>query len=100
MTTETETNQPSMATVAIEKELRKSYLDYAMSVIVGRALPGAGALAAAVATLVGMVLLLPTLTTAMNSLVAESFGFPKRDIVMAKMGGGGAMPGMGKLLGR
>ncbi len=39
MTTETETNQPSMATVAIEKELRKSYLDYAMSVIVGRALP-------------------------------------------------------------
>ncbi len=39
MTTETETNQPKMATVAIDKELRKSYLDYAMSVIVGRALP-------------------------------------------------------------
>ena len=27
--------------VQIEEELKKSYLDYAMSVIVGRALPGA-----------------------------------------------------------
>ena len=26
-------------TVSIEKELQKSYLDYAMSVIIGRALP-------------------------------------------------------------
>ncbi|HEY6104577.1 MAG TPA: DNA gyrase subunit A, partial [Anaeromyxobacteraceae bacterium] len=27
------------ATVAIEDEMRKSYLDYSMSVIIGRALP-------------------------------------------------------------
>ncbi len=39
MTTETEDNQPQQPTISIEKELRKSYLDYAMSVIVGRALP-------------------------------------------------------------
>jgi DNA gyrase subunit A len=39
MTTETENNQPEQPTISIEKELRKSYLDYAMSVIVGRALP-------------------------------------------------------------
>ena len=40
MSTETE-HMPSKETptIAIEKELRKSYLDYAMSVIVGRALP-------------------------------------------------------------
>ena len=31
--------EESIQTVDIEKELRKSYLDYAMSVIVGRALP-------------------------------------------------------------
>ncbi|MHB1350853.1 MAG: DNA gyrase subunit A [Desulfobulbaceae bacterium] len=38
----TETTEPTGKqgpTVSIEKELRKSYLDYAMSVIVGRALP-------------------------------------------------------------
>lgn len=39
MTTETENNQPEQPSISIEKELRKSYLDYAMSVIVGRALP-------------------------------------------------------------
>ncbi|HHD64566.1 MAG TPA: DNA gyrase subunit A, partial [Desulfobulbaceae bacterium] len=39
MTTEMESNQHNSPTIAIEKELRKSYLDYAMSVIVGRALP-------------------------------------------------------------
>ncbi len=33
------TDTPRYPTVAIEEELRKSYLDYAMSVIVGRALP-------------------------------------------------------------
>jgi len=33
------TEQQQSPTIAIEKELRKSYLDYAMSVIVGRALP-------------------------------------------------------------
>lgn len=32
-------NQEKKPTVSIEKELRKSYLDYAMSVIIGRALP-------------------------------------------------------------
>ena len=32
-------NNPPSPTVSIEKELQKSYLDYAMSVIVGRALP-------------------------------------------------------------
>jgi len=39
MTELSENNQQQGPTVAIEKELRKSYLDYAMSVIVGRALP-------------------------------------------------------------
>lgn len=39
MTTERENTPPQQPTVSIEKELRKSYLDYAMSVIVGRALP-------------------------------------------------------------
>jgi DNA gyrase subunit A len=39
MTTETENNEPKQPSISIEKELRKSYLDYAMSVIVGRALP-------------------------------------------------------------
>ena len=32
-------NQPSVTPIAIEAEMRQSYLDYAMSVIVGRALP-------------------------------------------------------------
>ncbi len=32
-------NQPSVSPIAIEAEMRQSYLDYAMSVIVGRALP-------------------------------------------------------------
>jgi DNA gyrase subunit A len=32
-------NQPSVSPIAIESEMRQSYLDYAMSVIVGRALP-------------------------------------------------------------
>lgn len=36
---ETETEKQPISTIAIEKELRKSYLEYAMSVIVGRALP-------------------------------------------------------------
>ncbi len=36
MTTEEQTSQP---TISIEQELKKSYLDYAMSVIIGRALP-------------------------------------------------------------
>jgi len=35
----TENNQEKTPTISIEKELRKSYLDYAMSVIIGRALP-------------------------------------------------------------
>ncbi len=39
MTTETENQQPEQPSISIEKELRKSYLDYAMSVIIGRALP-------------------------------------------------------------
>jgi DNA gyrase subunit A len=41
MTTSTdqENNPPELPSIDIEKELRKSYLDYAMSVIVGRALP-------------------------------------------------------------
>ncbi|MBU0729861.1 MAG: DNA gyrase subunit A [Proteobacteria bacterium] len=34
-----ETELPEMQTISIEKELKKSYLDYAMSVIIGRALP-------------------------------------------------------------
>ncbi|NIP33176.1 hypothetical protein GWN26_15065, partial [Candidatus Saccharibacteria bacterium] len=29
----------SLAEISIEKEMKKSYLDYAMSVIIGRALP-------------------------------------------------------------
>lgn len=39
MTELSETGSLENPTIAIEKELRKSYLDYAMSVIVGRALP-------------------------------------------------------------
>ncbi len=35
----TENNQEKHPTISIEKELQKSYLDYAMSVIIGRALP-------------------------------------------------------------
>ncbi len=38
-TTENTIQQDPFPSIAIEKELRKSYLDYAMSVIVGRALP-------------------------------------------------------------
>lgn len=37
--TQEPTEHPSYPTIAISKELRKSYLDYAMSVIIGRALP-------------------------------------------------------------
>ena len=33
------TNSESMAVISIENEMKKSYLDYAMSVIIGRALP-------------------------------------------------------------
>ena len=36
MTTE---EHEAQTTISIEQELKKSYLDYAMSVIVGRALP-------------------------------------------------------------
>ncbi len=39
MTTEMENEKQDYPTITIENELRKSYLDYAMSVIVGRALP-------------------------------------------------------------
>jgi len=39
MSTEIEIPQEPSPTISIEKELKKSYLDYAMSVIVGRALP-------------------------------------------------------------
>ncbi len=39
MSVETEPQNQDSPTVSIEKELRKSYLEYAMSVIVGRALP-------------------------------------------------------------
>jgi DNA gyrase subunit A len=41
MTSETETGptEEITASVSVEKELKKSYLDYAMSVIIGRALP-------------------------------------------------------------
>jgi DNA gyrase subunit A len=41
MTTTSETGVPEekFSSVSVEKELKKSYLDYAMSVIVGRALP-------------------------------------------------------------
>lgn len=37
--TQEPTEHPSYPTIAISRELRKSYLDYAMSVIIGRALP-------------------------------------------------------------
>jgi len=37
--TELTTGSTPQPTIAIEKELRKSYMDYAMSVIIGRALP-------------------------------------------------------------
>ena len=39
MTIETDIPQEQFPTISVEKELQKSYLDYAMSVIVGRALP-------------------------------------------------------------
>lgn len=39
MTTDKEQSSEQFPTISIEKELQKSYLDYAMSVIVGRALP-------------------------------------------------------------
>ncbi|MCW5213267.1 DNA gyrase subunit A, partial [Desulfobulbus sp. TB] len=39
MTTDQENTSPESHSIGIEQELRKSYLDYAMSVIVGRALP-------------------------------------------------------------
>ncbi|WP_028580092.1 DNA gyrase subunit A [Desulfogranum japonicum] len=39
MTDSSEIQEMEKPTIAIEKELRKSYLDYAMSVIIGRALP-------------------------------------------------------------
>jgi DNA gyrase subunit A len=39
MSTEKEENKEQFPTISIEKELQKSYLDYAMSVIIGRALP-------------------------------------------------------------
>ncbi|WYD80154.1 MAG: DNA gyrase subunit A [Candidatus Electrothrix gigas] len=39
MTTDQENTLPESHSIGIEQELRKSYLDYAMSVIVGRALP-------------------------------------------------------------
>ena len=37
----TEENTDTILPISLEKEMRKSYLDYAMSVIVGRALPDA-----------------------------------------------------------
>ena len=37
--TQQSTENPQQPTIAISRELRKSYLDYAMSVIIGRALP-------------------------------------------------------------
>jgi DNA gyrase subunit A len=39
MNTESENTKEIFPTISIEKELKKSYLEYAMSVIVGRALP-------------------------------------------------------------
>ncbi len=39
MTDSSDIQEMEKPTIAIEKELRKSYLDYAMSVIIGRALP-------------------------------------------------------------
>ena len=41
MKTLTEENTDTILPISLEKEMRKSYLDYAMSVIVGRALPDA-----------------------------------------------------------
>ena len=38
---ETGTEKFSVTSVSIEDEMRRSYLDYAMSVIIGRALPDA-----------------------------------------------------------
>lgn len=38
-TKEPDSNEEIIASISVEKELKKSYLDYAMSVIVGRALP-------------------------------------------------------------
>lgn len=38
-TTEIEATEEKLPSISVEKELKKSYLDYAMSVIVGRALP-------------------------------------------------------------
>lgn len=37
--TDTAANEPNLPTIALEDEMKKSYLDYAMSVIVSRALP-------------------------------------------------------------
>ncbi len=39
MSTDTELSKEKFPVISIEKELKKSYLDYAMSVIIGRALP-------------------------------------------------------------
>lgn len=39
MSTEIDNSSEKFPTISIEKELQKSYLDYAMSVIIGRALP-------------------------------------------------------------
>jgi len=39
MSTDIEKDKELFTTISIEKELKKSYLDYAMSVIIGRALP-------------------------------------------------------------
>jgi DNA gyrase subunit A len=39
MSTDTEKSSEEFSSISIEKELQKSYLEYAMSVIVGRALP-------------------------------------------------------------
>ncbi len=39
MSTDIEESKEKFPTISIEKELQKSYLDYAMSVIIGRALP-------------------------------------------------------------
>jgi len=39
MAEETTPGVPDISSISIEKELKKSYLDYAMSVIIGRALP-------------------------------------------------------------
>ena len=39
MSTEIDNTKEQFPTISIEKELQKSYLDYAMSVIIGRALP-------------------------------------------------------------